>query len=247
MKTFAAILALGAGLTVAQDIGGLPACGQTCINNMIAIANSAFGCAAGDITCYCTNANFGYGVRDCSNQACSSQQEANRVIQFGASYCQSIVASAGSTNAALSTGALPVLTSALGSAGASATGSATGSGAVTGSGTTGALASATGSAASRASSALSSANSALSSVTGSAASAASSALSSGASAASSALGSGASAASSAAASVSGLISSILSGASSRAASATQSPAAAPKITGLPVAGAAVGLAAWLLI
>ena len=48
------------------------------------------------------------------------------------------------------------------------------------------------------------------------------------------------------ASVSGLVSSILSGASSAASQATNSPGAAPKMTGLPVAGV-VGLAAWLLV
>ncbi|KAF2730027.1 hypothetical protein EJ04DRAFT_515529 [Polyplosphaeria fusca] len=55
---------------------------------MLGIATSAFGCASGDIVCYCTEPNFGYGVRDCSNQACSSAEDAAAVIAYGTQFCQ---------------------------------------------------------------------------------------------------------------------------------------------------------------
>lgn len=104
---------------------------------MIGIASNEFGCATGDVTCYCTNQDFGYGIRDCSTEACGSDV-ASQVIAFGTAYCQSklqlvlahkprltqrtgALASAGSASAsAASTGALSVLTSALASASASA-------------------------------------------------------------------------------------------------------------------------------
>jgi len=54
---------------------------------MLAIAQSGFGCSPGDTVCYCTNVDFGYGVRDCAQQACSSSEEATRVISYGSAYC----------------------------------------------------------------------------------------------------------------------------------------------------------------
>lgn len=59
---------------------------QTCISNMLAIATNDFGCAQGDVVCYCNNADFGYGVRDCANEACGSEQAAS-VIAYGTNYC----------------------------------------------------------------------------------------------------------------------------------------------------------------
>ncbi|KAH8819093.1 hypothetical protein F5884DRAFT_759439, partial [Xylogone sp. PMI_703] len=47
-------------------IAALPSCGQTCSNNMLA-QYSALGCASPDPRCLCKNANFGFGLRDCSN------------------------------------------------------------------------------------------------------------------------------------------------------------------------------------
>jgi hypothetical protein len=60
---------------------------MTCINNMLGIATSSFGCGQGDVLCYCREPNFGYGVRDCANEACGSS-EAATVIAFGTQYCQ---------------------------------------------------------------------------------------------------------------------------------------------------------------
>lgn len=61
---------------------------RTCINSMLGIANSQFGCGQGDVLCYCREPNFGYGVRDCANEACGSN-DASTVIAFGTQYCQS--------------------------------------------------------------------------------------------------------------------------------------------------------------
>jgi hypothetical protein len=66
---------------------------MTCINNMLGIATSSFGCGQGDVLCYCREPNFGYGVRDCANEACGAS-EAATVIAFGTQYCQQALASA---------------------------------------------------------------------------------------------------------------------------------------------------------
>ncbi|KAF2141397.1 uncharacterized protein K452DRAFT_39064 [Aplosporella prunicola CBS 121167] len=87
MKSFA-ILALGASVALAQSLNDLPQCGKTCINNMLNIAQTEFGCSSGDANCYCGNADFGYGVRDCARQACSSDDDAQNVINYGVQYCR---------------------------------------------------------------------------------------------------------------------------------------------------------------
>jgi len=55
---------------------------------MINIAQTQFGCGAGDVSCYCSKMDFAYGVRDCSNEACSSSQDAATAISFATAYCQ---------------------------------------------------------------------------------------------------------------------------------------------------------------
>lgn len=105
MKT-AFVLLAAAGAALAQgDLSALPECGvcvppqcidslisdtaqQTCISNMQSIAQNQFGCAANDAVCYCGNANFGYGIRDCASEACGSQEDAAQVISYGTSYCE---------------------------------------------------------------------------------------------------------------------------------------------------------------
>jgi hypothetical protein len=59
---------------------------QTCISNMIAIANTEFGCPAGNTTCYCYDPRFGYGLRDCSLQACGEAVYTS-VLDYGSSVC----------------------------------------------------------------------------------------------------------------------------------------------------------------
>jgi len=56
---------------------------------MIQIASSQLGCSAGNVTCYCTQPDFGYGVRDCSKQACANASESDQVVSFGLTYCGS--------------------------------------------------------------------------------------------------------------------------------------------------------------
>ncbi|ORY13644.1 hypothetical protein BCR34DRAFT_262530 [Clohesyomyces aquaticus] len=259
MKYSIALLAVGAGAAMAQSLSDLPPCGQTCINNMINIASSQFGCALGDVTCYCTNAKFGYGVRDCSNQACSAQEAAN-VISYGTNFCANAVQSA--SGGVSSAPALSVLSSALVSATASRASVTGGAGGAQSTAvstvplvatavsngqtilqTTGfstLYSSLTGAAGSAASSVAGSASSVAASISGSLASEASS-LGASASSVASSLNSKAS---SIAASASGRVSSVAGAASSLASGATgaSSTGAAPKMTGLPIVGAA-GMAA----
>jgi hypothetical protein len=78
---------------------------------MLQIASSDFGCETGDAVCYCSNVNFGNGVRDCANEACSSA-DAGSVITFGTAYCVAALASAGTSGSALAplTSALATVT-----------------------------------------------------------------------------------------------------------------------------------------
>ena len=48
------------------------------------------GCAANDIACLCKNANFGYGIRDCSIQSCGNVDQANALISWGNNLCASV-------------------------------------------------------------------------------------------------------------------------------------------------------------
>ncbi|CZR67734.1 uncharacterized protein PAC_17633 [Phialocephala subalpina] len=72
-------------------LAALPSCGQTCFNNMLA-QYSSLGCASPAPACLCSNVNFGYGLRDCSNGACGTAV-ASTVIAYGSSYCASATAS----------------------------------------------------------------------------------------------------------------------------------------------------------
>lgn len=47
----------------------------------------SLGCGAGDTACLCRNANFGYGVRDCSNAACQDQSDANTAVAWVNQVC----------------------------------------------------------------------------------------------------------------------------------------------------------------
>ena len=79
--------------TVATAVPGesnLPSCGKLCFDNMLG-QYAALGCNAYDAYCLCSNANFGYGLRDCSNGACGTVV-ASTVIAFGNAYCSSATA-----------------------------------------------------------------------------------------------------------------------------------------------------------
>lgn len=64
---------------------------------MLVIAQTQFGCSEGNVTCYCTQPRFGYGVRDCADEACPSSMDATQVIAFGSQYCEKALASVSST------------------------------------------------------------------------------------------------------------------------------------------------------
>ncbi|EKD16530.1 uncharacterized protein L3040_001267 [Drepanopeziza brunnea f. sp. 'multigermtubi'] len=86
MKYSMITLGAFAMMAVAQ-LSSLPACGQTCISNMLALAPT-FGCTANDASCLCSDVNFAYGIRDCSNAACGAEA-AGPVIAYGVEYCSS--------------------------------------------------------------------------------------------------------------------------------------------------------------
>lgn len=80
MKTTLFVVGAMATAAAAQDasLSGfdtLPDCGQTCITNMINLAED-LGCTGSDVACLCLNPNFSYGVRDCTDQSCQSNQDA---------------------------------------------------------------------------------------------------------------------------------------------------------------------------
>lgn len=81
----------------------LPSCGQTCFDNMLA-QYSALGCAAQDAYCLCNNADFGNGLRDCSNGACGTAV-GSTAIAFGSAYCSTAFATHTATTTGLA--ALP--------------------------------------------------------------------------------------------------------------------------------------------
>lgn len=89
MKTSLTLIAIGAALASAQQLNQLAQCGQTCINNMIG-KGMELGCSGSDAACLCSKIDFGYGVRDCANQACvGDANAAQQAIAYGATYCNS--------------------------------------------------------------------------------------------------------------------------------------------------------------
>lgn len=86
-STFFALGALAAAVT-AQDIASLPACGQTCANNMMAASKAAeLKCTAGDMKCLCQNNNFVFGLRDCSKAICDGDG-ASKVLNYAMAICK---------------------------------------------------------------------------------------------------------------------------------------------------------------
>lgn len=58
---------------------------------MLQVAVSEFGCDANDLAgCACCNADFGFGIRDCSQQVCGEgSQDYSAVLSYGSAYCSS--------------------------------------------------------------------------------------------------------------------------------------------------------------
>lgn len=44
-------------------------------------------CGTGDLKCLCSNANFVYGLRDCSKAICSTD-DATKVLNYAVSICK---------------------------------------------------------------------------------------------------------------------------------------------------------------
>lgn len=76
--------------TTLPVISSLPSCGQLCFNNLIG-QYSSLGCSSPDPSCLCSNVNFGFGIRDCSNGACGTAV-ASTVIAYESAYCSSALA-----------------------------------------------------------------------------------------------------------------------------------------------------------
>ncbi|KAF2433251.1 hypothetical protein EJ08DRAFT_96843 [Tothia fuscella] len=118
MKYSIALLAGAVAMVSAQ--AGIDACGQTCINNMLAIGQSQFKCGPAEAACLCGNADFGNGLRDCTLQACGAAVY-QQVLSYGTSFCATAGAqSSGAAVTALSSGLASVssgLASATGAAG----------------------------------------------------------------------------------------------------------------------------------
>ncbi|OAQ96687.1 hypothetical protein LLEC1_02203 [Akanthomyces lecanii] len=75
----------------ATAVSQLPSCGQTCFGNMLS-QYKALGCSTDDPACLCRNADFGNGIRDCSNGACG-RDAGSAVIAFETGYyCPSAIA-----------------------------------------------------------------------------------------------------------------------------------------------------------
>ncbi|KAG5927887.1 hypothetical protein E4U42_001594 [Claviceps africana] len=136
MKSVVVALSLVAA-AAAQDVNALAQCGQICANNMMAAAKAEeLGCKANDLKCLCSNANFMYGLRDCSHAVCS-QQDANQVVAYGLKVCEGagVAVTGGHAGASQSGAGAGASQSGSGAgAGASQTGAATGTGAGAGPG-----------------------------------------------------------------------------------------------------------------
>lgn len=62
---------------------------KDCVSNLLG-DSASFGCTSGssdEANCLCSNADFTYGIRDCSNEHCSDAAAAASAIAYGISYC----------------------------------------------------------------------------------------------------------------------------------------------------------------
>ncbi|WEW62020.1 hypothetical protein PRK78_007520 [Emydomyces testavorans] len=88
MKTTALLsIALCALLGAAQNMNDISACGRMCIQNMLNKAPQ-LGCGNNDMACLCSKIDFGYGVRDCTQQACGGV-DLEKIVALGQSMCAS--------------------------------------------------------------------------------------------------------------------------------------------------------------
>lgn len=86
-----AFVAVGALAAVAgaQDVTSFPNCAQWCIRSMQqANKTEELGCSDGDNACLCRNANFAYGVRDCSAELCVSSTTGEQALNYVFEFCK---------------------------------------------------------------------------------------------------------------------------------------------------------------
>ncbi|KAH3281471.1 hypothetical protein KXV19_005435, partial [Aspergillus fumigatus] len=118
MKASVSLLLLSAA-SMASAAMSVSQCAQMCLSNMKAKAGE-LGCSAGDDKCLCSQANYGYGIRDCTTEACPDD-DAIAVLSSALSSCPSDSAAVTATGAG-------------GSSSGSGSGSDSGSGSGSGSG-----------------------------------------------------------------------------------------------------------------
>ncbi|KAH3394870.1 hypothetical protein KXV40_007449 [Aspergillus fumigatus] len=96
MKASVSLLLLSAA-SMASAAMSVSQCAQMCLSNMKAKAGE-LGCSAGDDKCLCSQANYGYGIRDCTTEACPDD-DAIAVLSSALSSCPSDSAAVTATGA----------------------------------------------------------------------------------------------------------------------------------------------------
>ncbi|KAH3550109.1 hypothetical protein KXV84_007316, partial [Aspergillus fumigatus] len=130
MKASVSLLLLSAA-SMASAAMSVSQCAQMCLSNMKAKAGE-LGCSAGDDKCLCSQANYGYGIRDCTTEACPDD-DAIAVLSSALSSCPSDSAAVTATGAGgSSSGSGSDSGSGSGSSSASGTASGTATGTATG-------------------------------------------------------------------------------------------------------------------
>ncbi|KAL2887956.1 GPI-anchored CFEM domain protein [Ceratocystis lukuohia] len=93
----AIMAALTIGAVSAADLSTLPACGQTCVSNMLAQATT-FGCSsAADTACICVAPAFSSGAKDCTAKSCEAG-ELPLVDTYISTMCGAVSSSSSSTS-----------------------------------------------------------------------------------------------------------------------------------------------------
>ncbi|KAH8886767.1 hypothetical protein GQ53DRAFT_827734 [Thozetella sp. PMI_491] len=114
----AALFLVGAGIVLAQNLKGEPACATPCLVSAISKA----GCAPSDMACQCgpTQSAIGSYAASCLIAACTSSGELLKAASVGSALCESYLATA--TGAKLTTASNATATSKHLTSGATSTG-----------------------------------------------------------------------------------------------------------------------------
>ncbi|SPJ84644.1 uncharacterized protein FTOL_10906 [Fusarium torulosum] len=120
MKASSFVAALISAPALGQDLGGLPACAQSCALNAI----GGSGCAATDVVCICTSQTFISVYSSCVSTSCNAT-DAAAATEFGNQFCASASSTVSPTTTRLSEQPSSTTASALQTAAETATGSST--------------------------------------------------------------------------------------------------------------------------